>query len=157
MPSDPADSTSPSIPCRTTWTLLLYLTTSSTDGANSGSGCAGGETVFFPHDRRSPSEEIAVPPQTGLLLLHKHGDDCMLVRKTWNPLPPFRSSRAVPSSLLSCFPSCFGPAWVSAPVLTARHGLRAEAKIPTCFPPKSRSETVPGRPRKPCWGALIAL
>ena len=57
---------------KTTWTLLLYLT-SAVDG------CQGGETVFYPHDRRSAKEEIAVPPETGMLLLHKHGDDCMLV------------------------------------------------------------------------------
>lgn len=39
----------------------------------------GGETVFYPRDRRSPDEEIAVQLETGLLLLHKHGDDCLLV------------------------------------------------------------------------------
>ena len=39
----------------------------------------GGETVFYPHDRRSKKEEIAVSLETGMLLLHKHGDDCMLV------------------------------------------------------------------------------
>lgn len=57
---------------KTTWTLLLYLTSAA-------DGCQGGETVFYPHDRRSAKEEIAVPPETGMLLLHKHGDDCMLV------------------------------------------------------------------------------
>ncbi|OIW30852.1 hypothetical protein CONLIGDRAFT_594858 [Coniochaeta ligniaria NRRL 30616] len=56
---------------KTTWTLLLYLTSAA-------DGCQGGETVFYPHDRRSAKEEIAVPPETGMLLLHKHGDDCML-------------------------------------------------------------------------------
>ncbi|KAK4214095.1 hypothetical protein QBC37DRAFT_421958 [Rhypophila decipiens] len=56
---------------KTTWTLLLYLTSSA-------EGCVGGETVFYPHDRRSAKEEIAVSPDTGMLLLHKHGDDCML-------------------------------------------------------------------------------
>lgn len=39
----------------------------------------GGETVFYPHDRRSAKEEIAVSLETGMLLLHKHGNDCMLV------------------------------------------------------------------------------
>ena len=39
----------------------------------------GGETVFYPFDRRSVKDEIAVSPETGMLLLHKHGDDCMLV------------------------------------------------------------------------------
>ncbi|CAN8100683.1 unnamed protein product [Discula destructiva] len=56
---------------KTTWTLLLYLT-SATDG------CQGGETVFFPRDRPLAKEEIAVPPETGMVLLHKHGNDCML-------------------------------------------------------------------------------
>jgi hypothetical protein len=59
---------------KTTWTLLLYLTSAA-------DGCQGGETVFYPHDRRSAIEEIAVPPETGMLLLHKHGDDCMLVSR----------------------------------------------------------------------------
>ncbi|RBR06005.1 uncharacterized protein FIESC28_11227 [Fusarium coffeatum] len=62
----------PPIPVKTTWTLLLYLTSAA-------EGCVGGETVFYPRDRRSPREEIAVPLDTGMLLLHKHGDDCLLV------------------------------------------------------------------------------
>lgn len=66
LPSDPPQTV------RTTWTLLLYLTSSA-------EGCVGGETVFYPHDRQTPSEEIAVPLETGMLLLHKHGDDCLLV------------------------------------------------------------------------------
>ncbi|KAK0669585.1 hypothetical protein QBC41DRAFT_107049 [Cercophora samala] len=61
----------PSLPVKTTWTLLLYLT-SSTDG------CAGGETVFYPNDRQTKKEAIPISPETGMLLLHKHGDDCML-------------------------------------------------------------------------------
>ncbi|KZL83700.1 l-ascorbic acid binding protein [Colletotrichum incanum] len=63
-------STGP-VTCKTTWTLLLYLTSSA-------EGCVGGETVFFPNDRRSAKEEIPVALETGMLLLHKHGDDCML-------------------------------------------------------------------------------
>ncbi|KAK4234104.1 putative prolyl 4-hydroxylase 4 [Achaetomium macrosporum] len=59
------------VSARTTWTLLLYLTSSA-------DGCIGGETVFYPHDRRSAKEEIAVSLETGMLLLHKHGRDCML-------------------------------------------------------------------------------
>jgi len=51
--------------------LLLYLTSAA-------EGCVGGETVFYPHDRQVASEEIAVPLETGMLLLHKHGDDCLL-------------------------------------------------------------------------------
>ncbi|KAF3068542.1 hypothetical protein CFAM422_007758 [Trichoderma lentiforme] len=60
-----------SVPVKTTWTLLLYLTSSA-------EGCIGGETVFYPHDRKSAAEEIAVSLETGMLLLHKHGDDCLL-------------------------------------------------------------------------------
>ncbi|XWX02079.1 hypothetical protein V2A60_010111 [Cordyceps javanica] len=59
------------VQARTTWTLLLYLTSAS-------EGCVGGETVFYPHDRQSEAEAIPVSPQTGMLLLHKHGDDCLL-------------------------------------------------------------------------------
>ncbi|KHN98787.1 Prolyl 4-hydroxylase, alpha subunit [Metarhizium album ARSEF 1941] len=59
------------VPVRTTWTLLLYLTSSA-------EGCVGGETVFYPNDRKLRSEEIAVSLETGTLLLHKHGDDCLL-------------------------------------------------------------------------------
>ncbi|KAH7020035.1 hypothetical protein EDB80DRAFT_870634 [Ilyonectria destructans] len=61
---------------RTTWTLLLYLTSAA-------EGCVGGETVFYPRDRKSTGEEIAVPLETGMLLLHKHGDDCLLVSPTF--------------------------------------------------------------------------
>ncbi|ELQ36174.1 hypothetical protein OOU_Y34scaffold00666g35 [Pyricularia oryzae Y34] len=66
----------PSVAVRTTWTLLLYLTGT----AGGDDQCSGGETVFYPNDRVSRKEEIAVAPQTGLLLLHKHGNDCMLCR-----------------------------------------------------------------------------
>ncbi|ROV96720.1 hypothetical protein VSDG_05607 [Cytospora chrysosperma] len=59
------------IQTKTTWTVLLYLTSEA-------DGCRGGETVFFPHDRRVAREEVAVPPETGMVLLHKHGDDCMM-------------------------------------------------------------------------------
>ncbi|KAI1463700.1 uncharacterized protein F4812DRAFT_463528 [Daldinia caldariorum] len=59
---------------KTTWTLLLYLTSAA-------EGCVGGETVFYPLDRKSPKEEIAIAPETGLLLLHKHGEDCLLARQ----------------------------------------------------------------------------
>ncbi|KAH6888034.1 hypothetical protein B0T10DRAFT_460687 [Thelonectria olida] len=58
-------------PVKTTWTLLLYLTSAA-------EGCVGGETVFYPHDRKSPKEEIVAPLETGMVLLHKHGDDCLL-------------------------------------------------------------------------------
>lgn len=60
---------------KTTWTLLLYLTSAA-------DGCQGGETVFHPNDRQVAKEEVAVPPETGMLLLHSHGDDCMLVGRS---------------------------------------------------------------------------
>lgn len=63
---------------KTTWTLLLYLTSAS-------DGCQGGETVFFPNDRRVAKEEVAILPETGMVLLHKHGDDCMLVSLSNRP------------------------------------------------------------------------
>jgi hypothetical protein len=56
--------------------VLLYLTSEAT-------GCLGGETVFYPDEipgKKYPIEkEIAVQLETGMLLLHKHGKDCMLV------------------------------------------------------------------------------
>lgn len=74
----------PPLPVQTTWTLLLYLTSPS-------EGCIGGETVFYTNDRKLAREEIAVPLETGMLLLHKHGDDCLLVRlplSTFSLPPP---------------------------------------------------------------------
>lgn len=62
-------------PVKTTWTMLLYLTSPAT-------GCQGGETVFYPDElfgKKSPlAKEIIVGLETGMLLLHKHGNDCML-------------------------------------------------------------------------------
>lgn len=84
LPSDPP------VPVKTTWTLLLYLTSAS-------EGCVGGETVFYPHDRQLAAEEIAVPLETGMLLLHKHGDDCLLVSH-FNIASPICLSKL-------CFPS----------------------------------------------------
>lgn len=64
----PASTTKP-LPARTTWTLLIYLTT-----------CTGGETVFYPDPTRAnPNPEpIAVTPEVGMALLHRHGDRCMV-------------------------------------------------------------------------------
>ncbi len=63
-------------PAKTTWTLLLYLTSPTT-------GCIGGETVFYPDDlpgkKNVFEKEIVVGLETGMCLLHKHGNDCMLV------------------------------------------------------------------------------
>ncbi|KAF8853941.1 hypothetical protein BDZ45DRAFT_657258 [Acephala macrosclerotiorum] len=66
-----------SMPARTTWTLLLYLTSPAT-------GCQGGETVFYPDEIQFPGrknlidKEFVVGLETGMVLLHKHGNDCML-------------------------------------------------------------------------------
>lgn len=69
-PTDPAKS----IPARTTWTLLLYLTV-----------CEGGETVFYPDPpagkkarNEQPPKPVATAPEVGLALLHRHGNECML-------------------------------------------------------------------------------
>ncbi|OJD34804.1 oxoglutarate iron-dependent oxygenase [Diplodia corticola] len=65
------------IQARTTWTLLLYLTSPAT-------GCLGGETVFYPDPPKKaskkdpPPEPIVVGLEVGMALLHKHGADCML-------------------------------------------------------------------------------
>jgi hypothetical protein len=64
---------------KTTWTLLLYLTSPAT-------GCRGGETAFYPDDlpgRSSIEGEVVVGLETGMLLLHKHGNDCMLVSSSF--------------------------------------------------------------------------
>jgi len=64
----------PPVPAKTTWTLLLYLTSPAT-------GCQGGETVFYPE---APSKREAAPLpvvadlEVGLALLHRHGRDCLL-------------------------------------------------------------------------------
>ncbi|KAM3068468.1 hypothetical protein ACMFMG_009609 [Clarireedia jacksonii] len=67
--------TTPPIQAKTTWTLLLYLTSPAT-------GCIGGETVFYPEDlpgKKSPiDKELVIGLETGMVLLHKHGNDCML-------------------------------------------------------------------------------
>lgn len=64
------------MPVRTTWTLLLYLTSPAT-------GCKGGETVFYPESmpgqKGAVEKEVVITLETGMLLLHKHGNDCMLV------------------------------------------------------------------------------
>ena len=68
----------PQIQTKTTWTLLLYLTSPAT-------GCVGGETVFYPEPepkkkktRVPPPEPFVAELEVGLALLHRHGADCML-------------------------------------------------------------------------------
>lgn len=58
------------VKAKTTWTLLIYLT-----------ACEGGETVFYPEAatrKAAQPEPIIIGPQTGMALLHRHGDDCLL-------------------------------------------------------------------------------
>jgi hypothetical protein len=62
------------VPAKTTWTLLLYLTSPAT-------GCEGGETVFYPDassKKAAAPEPVIVGLEVGMALLHKHGKDCML-------------------------------------------------------------------------------
>ncbi|KGO77843.1 Prolyl 4-hydroxylase, alpha subunit [Penicillium italicum] len=65
----PPNSRSKATPARTTWTLLVYLTS-----------CTGGETIFYPEATRANRnpEPIAVAPEVGMALLHRHGDHCMI-------------------------------------------------------------------------------
>ncbi|OAL45690.1 hypothetical protein IQ07DRAFT_215776 [Pyrenochaeta sp. DS3sAY3a] len=63
-------------PARTTWTLLLYLTSPAT-------GCIGGETVFYPDPpkkktKEPPPDPVVIELEVGLALLHRHGAECML-------------------------------------------------------------------------------
>lgn len=67
----------PAVPAKTTWTLLLYL-------SSPAEGCNGGETVFYPDPpptkkgKREQTAPIVVGLETGMLLLHRHGKDCLL-------------------------------------------------------------------------------
>ena len=57
----------------------MYLTSPLT-------GCEGGQTVFYPDEepgKTNPAQEpIVVDLEIGTVLLHKHGNDCMLVSQT---------------------------------------------------------------------------
>lgn len=58
------------VPGKTTWTLLIYLTS-----------CEGGETAFYPEPaskRDKQPDPILVNPQVGSALLHRHFPDCLL-------------------------------------------------------------------------------
>ena len=71
---------SPPLHAKTTWTLLLYLTSAK-------SGCLGGETVFYPEGEGSAASKrkdrgtaapIVVELDAGMALLHSHGSECLL-------------------------------------------------------------------------------
>lgn len=71
----------PPVPAKTTWTLLIYLTT-----------CTGGETIFYPEEsvlsprqgRKQQQQQqhdlspISVDMEVGMALLHRHGEKCLL-------------------------------------------------------------------------------
>lgn len=62
------------VQAKTTWTLLVYLTSPAT-------GCLGGETVFYPDPpsrKAAPPEPIVCGLEVGMALLHRHGRECML-------------------------------------------------------------------------------
>nr|POF01380.1 hypothetical protein CFP56_21328 [Quercus suber] len=62
------------IPARTTWTLLIYLSSPVT-------GCIGGETVFYPeapNKRMADPSPVIVDLRIGTALLHRHGRECLL-------------------------------------------------------------------------------
>ena len=67
--ADDGTTTTAIVPGRTTWTLLIYLST-----------CEGGETVFYqePETRKGKvPEPVTVEMEVGLGLLHRHGDNCL--------------------------------------------------------------------------------
>ncbi|KAH9950212.1 hypothetical protein B0H21DRAFT_723808 [Amylocystis lapponica] len=53
------------------WTLLLYLS-----GVED--GVKGGETIFYKERRGNPRESIVAPLTRGTVLLHRHGQNCLL-------------------------------------------------------------------------------
>ncbi|KAK3077723.1 hypothetical protein LTS18_009480 [Coniosporium uncinatum] len=69
--SSPRDAAE--VKAKTTWTLLLYLTDRST-------GCVGGETVFYPEAKKKGKgeEPVVCELEVGMMLLHRHGRECML-------------------------------------------------------------------------------
>lgn len=82
----PLDGTQVRKSGETHWTLLIYLT-GETEGEVSGGG-----TIFYPNEHEAAtygktnrtsqssgkSSVVHVKTQKGMLLLHKHGDDCFL-------------------------------------------------------------------------------
>ncbi|KAG0705898.1 hypothetical protein DFH29DRAFT_904203 [Suillus ampliporus] len=53
------------------WIVLVYLT-----GIED--GIEGGETLFYKDERGKPRETIVAPLTRGTVLLHRHGNECML-------------------------------------------------------------------------------
>ncbi|EEH43570.1 uncharacterized protein PADG_08190 [Paracoccidioides brasiliensis Pb18] len=63
-------TTTTTIRAKTTWTLLIYLTT-----------CTGGETAFYPEKPTKASRQpdpVVVGLEAGMALLHRHGESCLL-------------------------------------------------------------------------------
>ena len=70
----PIPSAPNAVPAKTTWTLLLYLSSPAT-------GCKGGETVFYPDQpskREAPPAPIVAELEVGKAILHRHGKYCLL-------------------------------------------------------------------------------
>ncbi|KAF2861273.1 hypothetical protein K470DRAFT_245579 [Piedraia hortae CBS 480.64] len=70
----PDEGVPSAVPAKTTWTLLLYLTSPAT-------GCLGGDTVFYPqapNKRERTPDPVVAQLEVGKALLHKHGKDCLL-------------------------------------------------------------------------------
>lgn len=53
------------------WTLLIYLS-----GVED--NVRGGETIFYKEEKGKPREEIVPSLTRGTVLLHRHGQECML-------------------------------------------------------------------------------
>ncbi|KAI9142004.1 hypothetical protein BKA69DRAFT_1021003, partial [Paraphysoderma sedebokerense] len=57
---------------KTYYTLLLYLSDES-------DGLIGGETVFYlDESKRKDESKVVVKPEKGMVLIHLHGDECLL-------------------------------------------------------------------------------
>ncbi|KAF2169352.1 hypothetical protein M409DRAFT_20576 [Zasmidium cellare ATCC 36951] len=72
--SFPSSSSPNAQPAKTTWTLLLYLSSPAT-------GCQGGATIFHPEPsskRQAAPDPIVAELEVGLALLHRHGKECLL-------------------------------------------------------------------------------
>lgn len=61
----------PETEAKSEWTVLVYLT-----GIED--GVEGGETLFYKDDRGKARETIVAPLTRGTVLLHRHGNECLL-------------------------------------------------------------------------------
>ncbi|OAX43572.1 hypothetical protein K503DRAFT_853242 [Rhizopogon vinicolor AM-OR11-026] len=61
----------PETGAKSEWTVLVYLT-----GIED--GVKGGETLFYKDERGKPRETLVAPLTRGTVLLHRHGNECLL-------------------------------------------------------------------------------